>query len=185
MLQIDTKIFWWVWSSIPEVPKKASLECLYNIPKKVRDEVDFFDADWHQRFLTVDFNTLGIKVFYKVTGMIMKTWRTWWWEWSSILKVLKVTSLQCLYNISKKKLWMEFILEFIKIKTSTSWIINFLWKPDMSKVPKKGNMLNFCNILRKSIATVFVFYFDAKHSDTSCLLLLVFGWLWPKKGVAF
>ena len=109
---------------------------------------------------------MGIKVFYKVIGMIMKTWRAWWWAWSSILKVLKATSLQCLYNISKKKLWMEFILEFIKINTSTNWIINFLWKPDMSKVPNKGSLLNFCNILRKSIATAFVFYFDAKHSDT-------------------
>ena len=52
---------------------KASLQCLYNIPKKVRDEVDFFDADKHQSFLTVHFNTLGIKVFYNLTGMIMKT----------------------------------------------------------------------------------------------------------------
>ena len=51
LLQIDAKIFWWVWSSIPKVPKKASLECLYNIPKKVRDEVDFFDAEKHQSFL--------------------------------------------------------------------------------------------------------------------------------------
>ena len=73
LLQIDTKIFSWVWSSIPKVPKKASLQCLYNIPKKVRDEVDFFDADKHQSFLTVDFNTLVIKVFDNVTGMIMKT----------------------------------------------------------------------------------------------------------------
>ena len=96
----------------------------------------------------------------------MKTWRAWWWAWSSILKVLKVTSLQCLYNISKKKLWMEFILEFIKVNTSTNWIINFPWKPDMSKVPNKGSLLNFCNILRKSIATAFVFYCDAKHLDT-------------------
>ena len=56
-----------------EVPKKASLQCLYNIPKKVRDEVDFFDADKHQSFLTDDFNTLGIKVFCNVAGMIMKT----------------------------------------------------------------------------------------------------------------
>ena len=48
LLQIDTKIFWWVWSSLTKVPKKASLQCLYNIPKKVRDEVDFFDADKHQ-----------------------------------------------------------------------------------------------------------------------------------------
>ena len=74
LLQIDTKIFWWVWSSILEVPKKASLQCLNNIPKKFRDEVDFFDADKHQSFLTVDFNILGIKVCYNVTGMIMKTY---------------------------------------------------------------------------------------------------------------
>ena len=48
------------------------MQCLYNIPKKVRDEVDLFDADKHQSFLTVDFNTLGIKVFYNVMGM---TWK--------------------------------------------------------------------------------------------------------------
>ena len=36
----------------------------------------------------------------------------------------------------------------------------------MSKVPKKRSLLNFSNILRKSIATAFVFYCDAKHSDT-------------------
>ena len=75
-------------------------------------------------------------------------------------------SLQGIYNISKKKLWMEFIMDFIKIKTSTSWIIDFLWKPDMYKVPNQGSFLDFCNILRKSIATVFLLYFDAKHSDT-------------------
>ena len=123
LLQIDTKISWWLWSSISEVPKKASLQCLYNIPKKVRDEVDFFDADKHQSFLTVDFNTLGINVFYNVTSMIMKTWRawrTWWWEWSSILKVPKVISLQCLYNISKKKSWMEFLI--------FDEVIDFWWK---------------------------------------------------------
>ena len=56
-----------------EIPKKASLQCLYNIPKEVRDEVDFFDADKHQSFLQVDFNTLGIKFFYNVISMIMKT----------------------------------------------------------------------------------------------------------------
>ena len=87
--------------------------------------------------LQVDFNTLGIKLFYKVIDMIIKTWSTWWWAWLSILKVLKVTSLQylynisslqCLYNISKKKLWIEFISEFIKMKLSSSWIIDFLWK---------------------------------------------------------
>ena len=72
LLQIDTKIFWWVWSSIPKVPKKASLQCLYNIPKKVRDEVDFFDADKHQSFLTDDFNTLASK--------FSTMWQAWSWK---------------------------------------------------------------------------------------------------------
>ena len=31
---------------------------------------------------------------------------------------------------------------------------------------KKGSLLNFSKILRKSIATAFVFYCDAKHPDT-------------------
>ena len=35
--------------------------------------VDFFDADKHHSFLTVDFNTLDINVFYNVIGMIMET----------------------------------------------------------------------------------------------------------------
>ena len=36
------------------------------LKKEVRDEVDFLHADTHQRFFQVDFNTLSIKVFYKV-----------------------------------------------------------------------------------------------------------------------
>ena len=40
-----------------------SLQCL---KKEVKDEVDFLHADKHQSFLQVDFNTLGIKVSYKV-----------------------------------------------------------------------------------------------------------------------
>ena len=67
LLQIDTKILWWGWSSIPKVPRILSLDCLYNISKKeVRDEVKFLDADKHQSFLQVDFNALGIKVSYNV-----------------------------------------------------------------------------------------------------------------------
>ena len=92
----------------PKFPKKQVCSVFTISLKKLEIKLTFFDADKHQSFLTVDFNTLGIKVFYIVIGMIMKTWRAWWWEWSSILNVLKVTSLECLYNISKKKLWMEF-----------------------------------------------------------------------------
>ena len=39
---------------------------LQYLKKEVRDEVNFLHADKHQRFLQVDFNTLGIKVSYKV-----------------------------------------------------------------------------------------------------------------------
>ena len=39
---------------------------LQYLKKEVRDEVDFLDADKHQSFLQVNFNILGIKVFYKV-----------------------------------------------------------------------------------------------------------------------
>ena len=55
-------------TNIPKFPKEASMQFLYNIPKKFRDEVDFFDVDKHQSFPTVDFNTLSIKGFYNVIG---------------------------------------------------------------------------------------------------------------------
>ena len=86
----------------------------------------------HQSSLQADFNTLIIKV---------SSWwyNQFWWAWSSILKLLKVTSFQYLYNISKKKLGMEFIFYMqINIKVSTRWHYCFWRKwPDMLKVPKK------------------------------------------------
>ena len=52
------------WSSIPKVPKTARSQ---NISKnEVREEVEFLHEDRHQSFLQVNFNTLGIKVSYKV-----------------------------------------------------------------------------------------------------------------------
>ena len=45
---------------------KFALSLQY-LKKEVRDEVDFVHPDKHQNFLQVDFNTLGIKVSYKVT----------------------------------------------------------------------------------------------------------------------
>ena len=54
---------------------------------------------------------------------------------------------------------------------------------------QKRKLLNFCSILRKSIATAFVFHCDAKHSDTllgsnhACCYLFLGGygrkWAWP------
>ena len=55
-----------------------SLQCR---KKEVRDEIDFLHADKHQSFRQVDFNTLNIKVFYKVIlsllmGMIKQSQST-------------------------------------------------------------------------------------------------------------
>ena len=45
----------------------SSLQCLYNISKKqVGNEVDFSHADKYRSSLQLYFNTLGIKVSYKM-----------------------------------------------------------------------------------------------------------------------
>ena len=50
-----------------KVPKIASLEYLYNNSKKMLEmKLIFLHADKHQSFLQADFNTLSIKVFYKL-----------------------------------------------------------------------------------------------------------------------
>ena len=94
---------------------------LQYLKKEVKDEVDFLHADKHQSFLKVYFNTLGIKISYKVDIIIINE------QFSIvILKLLKVTSLQYLYNISKKKLGMEVIFGMqINVKVSTSWYYPF------------------------------------------------------------
>ena len=96
-------------------------------------------AGKHQSFLQVDFNTWGIKVSCKVILSLLMAW-------SSILNVFKVTSLQCLYNISKKKkLGMEFI--FLHADQHQSfWKIVFLFLQ-----------------LRKIATTAFVFYCGARQ----------------------
>ena len=133
--------------------------------------------------LTVDFNTLGIKVFYNVTDMTIKTWRAWWWEWSSILKVPKVTSLQCLYNISKKKLWMEFSIFDVKLSI-------FDESSQTCQKYRKRKFVKFLQYINKSYGNCFCVLFWSKTfryftGFQSFLLLLVFGWLWSKMGVAF
>ena len=98
-----------VWPGMLKLLKITSLIFLSNMLRNIlSDAVDFLRVDNHESLLQID-----TKIFS--------------WVWSSIPKVLKISSLQCLYNISKKK-WTEFILGFIKIKTSTSWIIYFWWK---------------------------------------------------------
>ena len=87
--------FWWGWSSIPKITKIASLQCLFNISKKLE--------------MKLIFNSLGINVSYKVTLSLLM---------GIIKHSQSIQSLQYLYKISKKKLGMEFIFCMqINIKT--------------------------------------------------------------------
>ena len=62
---------------------------LQYLKKEVRDEVNFLDAEKHQSFRQVDFNTFGIKISYKVILSLLM-------DVIKHLRVLKVTSLQYL-----------------------------------------------------------------------------------------
>ena len=72
---------------------------LQYLKKEVRDEVDFLHADKRQSFLQVDFSTLGNKVSYKVVLSLLMG------------MIRQVTSLQYLYNISKRKLTIKLFNE--------------------------------------------------------------------------
>ena len=124
-----------VWSSMLKVLKVISLQYLYNISQKKLGSEFIFSLQ------------MNIKVSYKLISTLRTSKLPIRWHynyccvWSSILKVLKVISLQYLYNISKKKLGREFIFlhgdehqSFYKLR------LFFLWKwQDMSKVPKIGS----------------------------------------------
>ena len=84
-------------SRVPKVPKIARLQCLYNILKKKLGREFIFSSQ------------MNIKVYYMLIStlwaskMPTRRYYHYCWVWSSILKVLKVISLQYLYNISKKE----------------------------------------------------------------------------------
>ena len=65
------KLMLWLWlgfSSIPKVPRIGSLQFLCNISKKkVQIKLIFYIQVNIKSFLQVDFNTLVIKVSYKLT----------------------------------------------------------------------------------------------------------------------
>ena len=90
--------FNWGSSSILKVPKMASLQCLHNISEKKLE------------MKLISCMQINIKVSYKLISALWASRfsRRWychyWLARSSILKKLKVTSLQYLYKISKNKL---------------------------------------------------------------------------------
>ena len=103
--------FWWGLSNIPKVPKIASFQCLFNIPEKMLEMKLIFCM------------LININFSYKLISTQFPTswYYHYWWAWSSFLTVLKVTSLQYLYNISKKKWGIDFVFCMqVSIKVSTS-----------------------------------------------------------------
>ena len=81
-----------------------------------------------------------------------------WWGWSSIPKVSKIASWQCLYNISKKNLEMKLIFCMeINIKVSISWHYPFWWTQNRNSViflkysKKKEWQILLCSIVKQNI----------------------------------
>ena len=66
LLQIDTMILIGIVKHSESSQNSNFAMFLQYFKKEVRDEVDFFHVDKHQRFLQVGFNNLGIKDAYKV-----------------------------------------------------------------------------------------------------------------------
>ena len=66
MLLTDTMILMGMVKHSQSSQNSKFAMSLQYLKNEVKDEVDFLHADKHQSFLQVDFNTLGIKVFYKV-----------------------------------------------------------------------------------------------------------------------
>ena len=66
LLQIDTMILMEMVKYSQSSQNNQLAMSLKYLKKEVRDEVDFLHSYKYQSFLQVDFNTLGIKVFYKV-----------------------------------------------------------------------------------------------------------------------
>ena len=105
---------------------------LQYLQKQVRDDVDFLHADKHQSFLQVYFNTLGIKVSYKLIlsllmGMIKHSQSTQINKFAISLQYLKKEVREGVHFLHLDK-----HQSFYKLAL-------FLQKwPGMFKVPKTG-----------------------------------------------
>ena len=158
LLKIDTKLFWWVWSSIPEVPKKASLQCLYNIPKKLEMKLTFlmqinikvsnswFQQPGHQSFLQCDRHD------------------------HEIVKDMVVVMIKHFQSTQSNKFAMslQYLLKEVMNGVLDFWFKLPIFDESSQTGPKywKGKFVKFEQYIKKIIATVFVFYCDARHSDT-------------------
>ena len=96
----------------------------------MRDKVDFFHADKHESFLQVDTMIFG-----------------------SILKVPKIASFQCLYNILKMKWEVEFIFYVqINIKDFFKLIQSFsVFVARYAQITQNNKFAIFLQCLKKEV----------------------------------
>ena len=120
---------------------------LQYLQKLVRNEVDFLHEDKHQSFLQVYFNTW-------LSKFPTSWYYIYWWVRPSILKVLKLTSLQYLYNISKIKLGKEFIFALDKHQNFYKLAL-FWWNRNLEiflqYLKQKVSQLLFLSIVMQNV----------------------------------
>ena len=71
LLQIDNMIMMGMVKHFQSSQNSKFAISLQYLKKEVKDEVDFMHANKHQSFVKVCFNTLGIKLSYKVDIIII------------------------------------------------------------------------------------------------------------------
>ena len=113
---------------------------------------------------------MNIKVSYRLISTLWasKMPTRWYyhycWVWSSILKVLKVISLQYLYNISKKEVRKR--VHFLHAGEHQSFYkLGLLFLMEVARYVQRTQNRKLVIFFAKSVAAIFVFYCDAKHSD--------------------
>ena len=153
LVQIDRMILMGMVKHSQSSQNCKSAMSLQYLKKEVRDEADLLHVDKHQSFIQVDSNTLGIKVsFIVILSFLM--------DMIKHFKVVKATSLQYLYNISKKKLVMEFLfLHAYKHQSFYKLALSFLMEV-ARHVQSMQNMklVIFVRHIKKKL-----FYSDVKH----------------------
>ena len=142
-------------------PKIANLQSLQYLKKEVRNEVDFLLVDKHQSFLQIDFNTLGIKVSYKMIlslfiGTIKHSQSTQSNKFAVSLQYLKkevkgeVHVLRADKHQSFFKLAFLFLMKMVRHVQSTQ---------------NRKSIIILQDLKKKSLAIAFLFYCGAKHLD--------------------
>ena len=160
LLQIDSMILMGMVKHSQSSQNSKFAMSLQYLKKEVRDEVDFLHVDKHQSFLQADFNTLSIKVSYKVIlllllGMIKHSQSTQSNKFAISLQYLKkeVSNRGHFRHADKRRSFYKLILSFSM--EVTRHVQN----------TQNRKLRIFLQYIKKNGRNCFVFYCDAKHSD--------------------